>query len=115
MACGYPVSHRHHLWDIATHGENKVAIRLCGNCHELHHLFYNTLAKNSKYSRKLIQHILFSFRVSPAVVHKILGWCRATLEYEVQQGWLEPYKATDEWIEEKLRWSEYLRSAITSV
>jgi ribosomal protein L37E len=20
-ACGYPASHRHHLWDIATHGE----------------------------------------------------------------------------------------------
>src|SRR5262245_25615696 len=25
-ACGYPISHRHHLWDIATHGENAVTV-----------------------------------------------------------------------------------------
>lgn len=115
MACGYPVSHRHHLWDIATHGENKVTLRLCGNCHELHHLIYNTLAKNSEYSRKLALHVLFSFRVSPIAVQKILGWCRATIEYEAQKGWLEPQKATDRWLEDRLHWSEYLRKAASSV
>ncbi len=115
MACGYPVSHRHHLWDIATHGENKVTLRLCGNCHELHHLLYNTLARNSEYSRKLALHVLFSFRVSLIAVQKILGWCRATIEYEAQKGWLEPQKATDRWLEERLRWSEYLRKAASSV
>lgn len=115
MACGYSVSHRHHLWDIATHGENRVTLRLCGNCHELHHLFYNTLAKDSEYSRKLALHVLFSLRVSLWTAQKLLDWCRATIQYEADKGWLEPHKTTDRWLEEKLRWSEYLRKAQSSV
>jgi hypothetical protein len=107
-ACGYPVSHRHHLWDIATHGENQVTVQLCANCHELHHLMYNVLGRSSDYSRKLVQHILFSGQVSPDAIQKIYGWLRAILQYEVDNGWLEAYKLTDLWIEEKLRWSEYL-------
>jgi hypothetical protein len=109
-ACGYPASHRHHLWDIATHGENQVTVQLCGNCHELHHLMYNTLARGSAYSQKLVLHILFSGFVKPEAIQRIYGWCRAILQYEMDNGWLENYKLTDLWIEDKLRWSEYLSS-----
>jgi hypothetical protein len=109
-ACGYPASHRHHLWDIATHGENQVTVQLCANCHELHHLMYNTLARGSAYSQKLVLHILFSGFVPPESIRRIYSWCRAILQYEIDNGWLESYKLTDLWIEEKLRWSEYLSS-----
>jgi ribosomal protein L37E len=114
-ACGYPVSHRHHLWDIATHGENAVTVQLCPNCHELHHLMYNTLARDSDYSRKLVQHVLFSGKVAPEVVTRIFGWLRAILQYEIENGWLERYKLSDLWIEEKLRWSEYLQMVSNKV
>lgn len=107
-ACGYPTSHRHHLWDIAAHGENAVTVQLCPNCHELHHLLYNTLARDSDYSRKLVQHILFSGQIAPEAVQRIYGWLRAIIAYEIQNGWLESYKLSDLWIEEKLHWSEYL-------
>jgi len=109
-ACGYPISQRHHLWDIATHGENAVTVQLCPNCHELHHLMYNTLARGSAYSQKLVLHILFSGFVKPEAIQRIYGWCRAILQYEMDNGWLENYKLTDLWIEDKLRWSEYLES-----
>lgn len=108
-ACGYPTSHRHHLWDIATHGENAVTVQLCPNCHELHHLLYNALARDSDYSRKLVHHLLFSGRIPPEAVHRIYGWLRAIIAYEIQNGWLESYKLSDLWIEEKLHWSEYLQ------
>jgi hypothetical protein len=109
-ACGYPTSHRHHLWDIATHGENQVTVQLCANCHELHHLMYNTLARGSAYSQKLVLHLLSSGQLKPEAVGKIYGWLRAILQYEVDNGWLEAYKLTDLWIEEKLHWSEYLNN-----
>jgi hypothetical protein len=107
-ACGYPISQRHHLWDIATHGENAVTVQLCPNCHELHHLMYNALARDSDYSRKLVQHVLFSGKISVEAVQRIYGWLRAILSYEIESGWLESYKLSDLWIEEKLRWGEYL-------
>lgn len=107
-ACGYPMSHRHHLWDIATHGENKVTIQLCANCHELQHLIYNTLVKGSEYSRKLVLHTLFSGKVTRDTGLKILGWCVATIRYEASNGWIAPGKDQREWIEESLHWSEFL-------
>jgi hypothetical protein len=113
-ACGYPSSHRHHLWDIATHGENQVTVQLCANCHELHHLMYNTLARGSDYSRKLVLHILFSGLLNREVIQKIYGWCRAILQYEIDNGWLENYKLTDLWIEDKLHWTDYLSTAEAS-
>lgn len=113
-ACGYPASHRHHLWDIATHGENQVTVQLCANCHELHHLMYNTLARGSDYSRKLVLHILFSGLLKREVIQKIYGWCRAILQYEIDNGWLENYKLTDLWIEDKLHWTDYLNIAEAS-
>ncbi|MBL8164994.1 MAG: hypothetical protein JNJ61_23630 [Anaerolineae bacterium] len=109
-ACGYPISQRHHLWDIATHGENAVTVQLCPNCHELHHLMYNAIARDSAYSRKLVQHTLFSGHVAPGVAQKIYGWLRAILAYEVENGWLEGYKLSDLWIEERLRWTEFLNA-----
>lgn len=107
-ACGYPISQRHHLWDIATHGENAVTVQLCPNCHELHHLLYNAVARDSAYSQKLARHILQSGRVLPEVLTRIYGWLRAIMAYEIEQGWLESYKLSDFWIEEKLAWNEYL-------
>jgi ribosomal protein L37E len=107
-ACGYPISQRHHLWDIATHGENAVTVQLCPNCHELHHLMYNAVARDSLYSQKLARHVLSSGRISSEAVVRIYGWLRAILNYEIEQGWLESYKLSDLWIEDKLGWNEYL-------
>jgi ribosomal protein L37E len=114
-ACGYPISHRHHLWDLATHGENQVTVQLCANCHELHHLMYNALARDSAHSRRLVQHVLFSGKFAPDVGLKILGWCKAILQYEIDNNWLESYKLSDLWIENQLRWSEFLGHSQTSV
>ncbi|MBZ0276106.1 MAG: hypothetical protein K8I60_08180 [Anaerolineae bacterium] len=105
-ACGYPVSHRHHLWDIATHGENTMTVQVCANCHELYHLMYNALARDSRYSRKLVLHMRSSGRIPDSVMTQLMAWCRDTLRYEVRNGWLEPDKATDEWLEVTLYWGQ---------
>ncbi len=107
-ACGYPTSHRHHLWDIATHGENKVTIQLCANCHELHHLMYNALVRQTEYSRKLVLHALASGKIEREAAVRILGWCLATIRYEAANGWIEGGKDTREWVEHQLHWSEFL-------
>jgi ribosomal protein L37E len=113
-ACGYPTSHRHHLWDIATHGENKVTIQLCANCHELQHLMYNALVKRTEYSQKLVLHALFSDKISRETAAKILGWCLATIRYEAANGWIEGGSDTREWVEMQLHWSEFLAGAQTA-
>ncbi|MBK8025610.1 MAG: hypothetical protein IPK19_30520 [Chloroflexi bacterium] len=107
--CGYPTSQRHHLWDVATHGENKVTIQLCANCHELHHLMYNALVKGSEYSRKLVLHMLFSGRITRDTALLILGWCLATIRYEAANGWIAQGKDRRDWLEERLHWSEFLK------
>ena len=114
-ACGYPISQRHHLWDIATHGENAVTVQLCANCHELHHLMYNALARDSLYSQKLVRQVMLSGQVAPQSVIRIYGWLRAILAYEIENGWLESYKLSDLWIEEKLNWSDYLSHHQTTI
>ncbi|MEZ4669177.1 MAG: hypothetical protein R3E39_14815 [Anaerolineae bacterium] len=113
-ACGYPISQRHHLWDIATHGENAVTVQLCPNCHELHHLMYNAVARDSSYSQKLVHHVLQSGHVSVESITRIYGWLRAILAYEIEQGWLENYKLSDLWIEDKLGWNEYLSEHLST-
>lgn len=110
-ACGYPTSHRHHLWDIATHGENKVTIQLCANCHELQHLMYNALVRRTEYSQKLVLHALFSDKIARETAAKILGWCLATIRYEAANGWIEGGSDTREWVETQLHWSEFLAGA----
>lgn len=110
-ACGYPTSHRHHLWDIASHGENRVTIQLCANCHELQHLMYNALVKRTEYSQKLVLHALFSDKIARETAAKILGWCLATIRYEAANGWVEGGSDTREWVETQLHWSEFLAGA----
>jgi hypothetical protein len=39
--CGYPLSHRHHLFPVCKYGENEETIQLCANCHELWHILYS--------------------------------------------------------------------------
>ncbi|MCC6612084.1 MAG: hypothetical protein IT320_01335 [Anaerolineae bacterium] len=114
-ACGYPASHRHHVYDVATHGESERTVALCANCHELQHLIYNALVNESDYSRKLVNHIMYSERVEPATVEQVLEYCRATIRYEAQQGWVTADKASEEWVELTLRWSEYQRRMRSSV
>jgi ribosomal protein L37E len=109
-ACGYPSSHRHHLWELAMHGENQVTIQLCANCHELQHLMYNALVKDSEHSRKLVLHIMYSGRIPRERVELILGWCRATIRYEASNGWTDGERASDQWVEYKFGWKEYLES-----
>jgi ribosomal protein L37E len=108
-ACGYPSSHRHHLYDFATHGENEATLQLCANCHELHHLLYNALVRESEYSRKIAQHVMFSGKLPADVVVKILGWCLATIRYEASNGWVDGARGSREWVEKRLRWSEFER------
>ena len=108
-ACGYPASHRHHLHDLATHGDNAKTVQLCANCHELQHLIYNALINESEYSRKLLNHIMYSDGVEGRTLEKLLDYARATVRYEAGQGWVDAEKATDEWVELTLRWSEYQR------
>jgi ribosomal protein L37E len=112
-ACGYPLSQRHHLWDIATHGENQVTVQLCANCHDLHHLLYNAIARDSAYSQKLMRHVLAKDEPSAVVLRQIMGWLRAILAYEIERGWLEDYKLSDLWIEGKIGWQAYLNSSET--
>lgn len=114
-ACGYPVSHRHHLWDIQMHGENEVTIQLCANCHELQHLFYNALVRDSAYSQRLAQHALFSGKITKQRAQLVLDWCKATIRYESKNGWVEDWRATDEWAEGRLRWAEFLTKAPSEV
>ncbi|MDX2160779.1 MAG: hypothetical protein SF162_05590 [bacterium] len=112
-ACGYPASHRHHLWDVAMHGENNVTIQLCANCHELHHLLYNALVKTSNYSRDLAGHVLASGKIHPETAEKILGWCLATIRYEAANGWVDARRAEPEWVERRLNWSAWMGQANT--
>ncbi|MDL1901138.1 hypothetical protein FBR02_10255 [Anaerolineae bacterium CFX9] len=114
-ACGYPSSHRHHLWDLATHGENKVTVQLCANCHELHHLMYNALVKESEYSRAIVRHVMASDRVDPEAVERLLGWCLAIIRYEADNGWIDGAKGSREAVEEKLDWSAFLKRAQSRV
>lgn len=111
-ACGYPSSHRHHLWDFATHGENNVTIQLCANCHELHHLTYNALVKNSEYSKEIVQHVMFSGKVAYSVIETILGYCLATIRYEAGNGWIDGTVGARENIERRLRWSEFMQAQL---
>jgi ribosomal protein L37E len=97
-ACGYPSSQRHHLWDVATHGENRVTIQLCANCHELQHLMYNALVKDSEHSRQLVLHIARSGRVAAETMEKLLGWCIATIRYEAGSGWVDAQRASPQWV-----------------
>lgn len=101
-ACGYPSSQRHHLWDVATHGENRVTIQLCANCHELQHLIYNVLVKDSEHSRKIALHIVKSGKISGETTERLIGWCAATIRYEANQGWVAEARADWDWIRGKL-------------
>ena len=75
---------------------------------------YNALARDSLYSQKLVRHVLESRRISPEVATRIYGWLRAILTYEIENGWLESYKLSDLWLEEKLGWNEYLQRSQSS-
>jgi ribosomal protein L37E len=108
-ACGYPASHRHHVYDVGTHGENIMTVQLCANCHELQHLMYNALVNESEYSLKLINHILYSERLAVQTAVTLLNYCRATIRYEARQGWVSAEKASDDWVEMQLHWREYLK------
>ena len=46
--CKHPLSQRHHLLNVAYHGENDFTVQLCANCHELYHLIYNKYVLKSK-------------------------------------------------------------------
>jgi hypothetical protein len=107
----------HRRMDITygTAAWQNVTIQLCANCHELHHLMYNALVKESEYSRKIIEHVMFSGKVSSSVVEKIRDFCLATIRYEAYRGWLDGDKGSKEWVETRLRWSEYLQSQATPI
>jgi ribosomal protein L37E len=110
-ACGYPSSHRHHLWAIETHGENAVTIQLCANCHELNHLMYNALVRESDYSRDIVRHVMASGQVSPDVLGRVLGWTLATIRYEADNGWIEGARGSREHVEARLAWSAFIAAS----
>jgi ribosomal protein L37E len=106
-ACGYPASHRHHVYDLATHGEHAQTVQLCANCHELQHLLYNALVNESDYSQKLVNHMMYSGRVGAETFEHLLALCRTTIRYEASKGWVGAEKASDEWVELRLHWAEF--------
>lgn len=46
--CGYKLSQRHHLLEVADWGENTATVQLCANCHELYHLLYGAYVTKSE-------------------------------------------------------------------
>lgn len=112
-ACGHPSSHRHHLWNFADHGENEITIQLCANCHEINHLMYNALVKDSEYSRSIVRHVMDSRRVGVETLSRILAWCLSVIRYEADQGWIDGAKGSREAVEARLAWSDYLRTVHT--
>lgn len=113
-ACGHPSSHRHHLWNLADHGENEITIQLCANCHEINHLMYNALVKDSEYSRSIVLHIMATRRVPPDTLNRVLAWCLAVIRYEAEQGWIDGAKGAREAVEARLNWTEYMRTLVHS-
>lgn len=112
-ACGYPASHRHHLWTLEAHGENEVTIQLCANCHELHHLLYNALVRDSAYSRAVALHTIASPAISAETLSRILSWCLAVIRYEADNGWIDGRTGSRQAVEAKLNWTEVLRQKQT--
>lgn len=106
-ACGYPASHRHHIYDLATHGEHTQTVQLCANCHELQHLLYNVLVNESDYSQKLVNHMMVTGKIASVTFAMLLQWCRQTIRYEASRGWVDVERASDEWVEMRLHWSEF--------
>ena len=87
-----------------------VTVKLCANCHELHHLMYNALVRQTEYSQKLVLHALFSGKIERETAARILGWCLATIRYEAANGWIEGGRDTREWVEKQLNWSAFLQA-----
>jgi len=109
FACGYPSSHRHHLWTLEAHGENEVTIQLCANCHELYHLFYNVLVRDSAYSRAIALHTIASPAVKVETLSRIMAWCLAVIRYEADNGWIDGSLGSRDAVEAKLNWTALLR------
>jgi ribosomal protein L37E len=124
-ACGYPASQRHHLWALNRHGENEVTLPLCANCHELLHGMYHALLRPSKSAQRrrktsqrallFVRHVLGSEKISAETAQRLLEWCRATLAYEAENGWIEPGADDEQWIEKRLGWSELMRGKAEKV
>lgn len=108
-ACGYPVSHRHHLWSLEAHGENAVTIQLCANCHELYHLLYNALVRDSEYSRTVALHAMASPSLSAETLSLIMGWCLAVIRYEADNGWIDGNTGTKQAVEARFNWTALLQ------
>lgn len=60
-ACDYPLSQRHHLLDVAYHGENDLTIQLCANCHDLYHLIESAYIGKSRYAQRLLGKFLLRY------------------------------------------------------
>ncbi|MCS7072234.1 MAG: hypothetical protein NZM00_12060 [Anaerolinea sp.] len=108
-ACGYPVSHRHHLWTVEAHGENAVTIQLCANCHELYHLLYNALVHDSEYSRTVALHALNAPALNAETLSRIMGWCLAVIRYEADNGWIDGNTGSKQAVETKFNWTAVLQ------
>lgn len=108
-ACGYPVSHRHHLWTVEAHGENAVTIQLCANCHELYHLLYNALVHDSEYSRTVALHALNAPALNAETLSRIMGWCLAVIRYEADNGWIDGNTGSKQAVEAKFNWTAVLQ------
>lgn len=62
--CRYPLSQRHHLLEVARHGENPATVQLCANCHEVYHLIAETRI------RKMGQ---AQININNALVHHVMS------------------------------------------
>src|SRR5438552_1530941 len=56
--CGFPLSHRHHMLDVASHGENDCTAQLCGTCHDLFHVMENSYSFGNRKARRLVDELV---------------------------------------------------------
>lgn len=53
--CGFPLSQRHHLWEVEYFGENNGFVALCGSCHDLYHVLFKAIVKDNRYKQRLLR------------------------------------------------------------
>jgi hypothetical protein len=51
--CGFPLTHRHHIYSFPIHGENLHSWQLCATCHELLHIAIGAIIYKRKRSSEV--------------------------------------------------------------
>lgn len=103
VACGYPLSQRHHVIPVAMSGENESTVQLCANCHEMIHLMFSAVAQDNKQAALYFRHV---WEIGEFGIHRqLLRLCGITWNMVRLHQWngsLEHYRGTAKWFNEVL-------------